>query len=69
MSAAEDLLQNYQHIIADLTLVTGASGIFEVEVDGEMLYSKDDCCRHAEPGEVLELFADRYAAEVLPYGT
>ncbi|MYL10041.1 MAG: hypothetical protein F4015_11370 [Acidimicrobiia bacterium] len=68
MSAAKDLLQNYQHIIEELTLVTGASGIFDVEVDGEMLYSKyaSDC--HAEPGEVLKLFAEQYAQGVLVYG-
>ncbi len=69
MGAARDLLGNYQHIIEYLTLVTGTSGIFDVEVDGEMLFSKDDCCRHAEPGEVLNLFADRYAAELPRYGT
>ena len=69
MSAAKDLLQNYQHIIEDLTLVTGASGIFDVEVDGEMLYSKyaTDC--HADPGEVLKQFAEQYAQGVLVYGS
>lgn len=69
MSAAKDLLQNYQHIIEDLTLVTGAGGIFDVEVDGELLYSKDDCCRHADSGEVLDLFASQYGEGVLRYGT
>ena len=69
MSAAKDLLQNYQHIIEDLTLVTGTSGIFDVEVDGVALYSKDATGRHAEPGEVLDLFASRYAAGVLVYGS
>ena len=49
--------------------MTGASGIFDVEVDGEMLYSKEDCCRHAEPGEVLKLFAEQYAEGVLVYGS
>ncbi len=69
MSAARDLLENYQHIIEELTLVTGSSGIFDVEVDGEMLFSKGDCCRHAEQEEVLKLFTDRYGAGVPRYGT
>ncbi len=69
MSAAKDLLGNYQHIIENLALVTGTSGIFDVEVDGEMLFSKDGCCRHAEPGEILELFTSRYATGVNRYGT
>jgi predicted Rdx family selenoprotein len=65
VSAASDLLSSYQHIIESLTLVTGAKGIFDVEVDGEMLYSKHATTRHAE---VLELFRDRYAQGVTPYG-
>jgi predicted Rdx family selenoprotein len=68
VSAVSDLLSNYQHIIGSLTLVTGSKGIFDVEVDGEMLYSKHATGRHAEPGEVLELFRDRFAREVTPYG-
>ena len=68
MSAVSDLLSTYQHVIDSLTLVTGAKGIFDVEVDGEMLYSKHATGRHAEPGEVLELFRDRYAEDVTPYG-
>jgi predicted Rdx family selenoprotein len=68
VSAASDLLSTYQHVIGSLTLVTGSKGVFDVEVDGEMLYSKQATGRHAEPGEVLELFRDRYAADVTPYG-
>ena len=69
MSAVRDLLSTYQHVIESLTLVTGSKGIFDVEVDGELLYSKQATGRHAAPGEVLELFRDRYAAGITPYGT
>jgi predicted Rdx family selenoprotein len=68
VSAAKDLLTNYQHVIDTLTLDTGAKGVFDVEVDGEMLYSKHATGRHAEPGEVLELFRDKYGAGITPYG-
>ncbi len=67
MSAAHDLLRDYQHVIAELRLVTGAKGIFDVIVDGEMLYSKGITGRHAGPGEVLELFRSRYAQGVEVY--
>ena len=67
MSAAHDLLHDYQHIIADLTLVTGSKGIFDVVVDDEMLYSKKSTGRHANDGEVLQLFRDRYAKGVEVY--
>ncbi len=68
MSAANDLLTNYQHVIDDLTLVMGSKGIFDIEVDGDMLYSKHDTGRHANPDEVLQLFEDRYGVGVERYG-
>jgi selenoprotein W-related protein len=68
VSAANDLLSTYQHVIDELILVTGSKGVFDVEVDDDMLYSKHVTGRHAEPGEVLALFRDRYAQDVTPYG-
>ena len=67
MSATQDLLTNYQHVIADLTLVTGSKGVFDVEVNGESLYSKAESGRHAEDGEVLALFADLVGPDVPLY--
>ena len=67
MSAAHDLLRDYQHVIAELSLITGSKGIFEVIIDGETMYSKHDTGRHAQPGEVLELFRTRYAQGVEVY--
>lgn len=68
MSAANDLLSNYQHVIESLTFITGSKGVFDVEVDGEVLYSKARTGRHANAGEVLELFDTRYAQGVARYG-
>ena len=56
MSAAHDLIHNYQHLIDELKLIMGSAGVFDVIVNDEMLYSKADTGRHAEPGEVLSLF-------------
>ena len=67
MSAVRDLLHDYQHVIEDVTLVTGSKGVFDVVVDGEVLYSKKQTGRHAEPGEVLERFRSTYASGVEPY--
>ena len=69
MSAAQDLLFNYQHVIEELTLVTGSKGVFDVVVDGETIYSKNKTGRHAEPGEVLKLFKERLGPNVREYGT
>jgi selenoprotein W-related protein len=62
-----DLLHDYQHVIADLTLVTGAKGVFDVEVDGELIYSKHAAGRHANDGEVLRLFRERIGPDVPVY--
>ena len=67
MRTVHDLLHDYQHVIADVTMVTGSKGVFDVEVDGELLYSKHATGRHAEPGEVLALFRERIAPGVAVY--
>ena len=68
MSAANDILSRYQHIVRSLTFNTGSKGVFDVTVDGNLIYSKAETGRHAEPGEVLTLFTQRYGQGVTPYG-
>lgn len=68
MSAASDLLSNYQHVIESLTFVMGDKGIFDVTVDGDVIYSKHSTGRHANDGEVLELFTERFGQGVTRYG-
>ena len=60
-------MHDYQHVIAELTLVTGSAGVFDVVVDGEVISSKHSTGRHAEPGEVLALFRDYLGPEVPIY--
>ena len=60
-------MRDYQHVISELTLVTGSAGVFDVVVDGEVIYSKHSTGRHAEPGEVLALFRDYLGREVPIY--
>jgi len=64
---ASELVHDYQHVIQDLTLVMGSKGVFDVEVDGELIYSKRETGRHATDGEVLRLFRERYASGVPVY--
>jgi predicted Rdx family selenoprotein len=45
----------------------GTKGVFDVEVDGQMLFSKKAIGRHAEPGEVLTLFKDFVGPDVELY--
>jgi selenoprotein W-related protein len=65
--AISDLIRDYQHVIVDLTLVMGEKGVFDVEVDGKLLFSKHAVKRHAEPGEVLQLFKNFVGVDVPIY--
>ncbi len=69
MSATADILSNYQHVIDDLSLKTGGAGVFDVTVNDQLIYSKDETGRHAEPGEVLRLFQGVVGPDVPLYGT
>jgi len=40
---------------ADVQLIESSGGVFEVTMDGRLVYSKKALKRHAEPGEVLRL--------------
>ena len=64
---ASELIHDYQHIIERLSFTMGSKGVFDVRVDGDLLYSKHETGRHAEPGEVLGLFADGPAKGVEVY--
>jgi selenoprotein W-related protein len=67
VSAAAGILGDYQHVIESLTFTTGSKGVFDVTVDGELLYSKHETGRHAEPGEVSDLFEAKYGKGVTKY--
>jgi predicted Rdx family selenoprotein len=69
VSAAEEILARYQHVVSEFTLITGEKGVFDVRVDDDLIYSKHEIGRHAEPGEVFALFEEQYAADIRPYGS
>ena len=69
MSATKDLLSHYQHVIENVQLITGDKGVFDVTVDGDLIYSKKQAGRHAKPGEVLERFKQRLDPSVRECGT
>jgi selenoprotein W-related protein len=39
---------------ADIRLLESSGGLFEVTVDGTLVFSKKATRRHAQPGEVLQ---------------
>ncbi|NLH07356.1 MAG: hypothetical protein GX484_07115 [Chloroflexi bacterium] len=55
-------MKQFEPEIAQLTLIPSDGGRFEVEVNGELIYSKLKTRRHAEPGEVESLIREMLAA-------
>jgi selenoprotein W-related protein len=57
VSLANELLTDkpLEAQIESLQLIPGTGGVFEVIVNGELLFSKKALGRHAEPGEVYNL--------------
>ena len=68
MGAARDLLTDYQHVIEDITLTTGGDSVFDVRVNGELIFSKHELGRLAEDGEVLGIFRGIVGPDVLVFG-
>jgi selenoprotein W-related protein len=52
---AAELLQDYEPEIESITLVPSEGGRFEVTVNDQLVFSKLQLYRHAEPGEILTL--------------
>lgn len=51
------MLEQHADRVAELALVPGSGGVFEVQVDGRTVFSKHEAGRHAEAGEVARLVA------------
>jgi selenoprotein W-related protein len=49
---AAELKQSFPD--AEVRLIQSSGGVFEVTVDGQLVFSKKTVRRHAEPGEVLK---------------
>ena len=43
-------------LVSDIELIESDGGAFEISVDGELIYSKLETGRHADPPEILGLF-------------
>lgn len=57
---AEELLKELESNIETLTLIPSDGGRFEVVVNENLVYSKLETKRHAQPGEVLGLIREEF---------
>ncbi len=58
---AQELLSTFEKELAEVALVPGAGGIFEVRLDGETIASNSETKRMPEAAEVKRLLRDRIA--------
>jgi selenoprotein W-related protein len=43
----------------DIELVAGSNGIFDVSLDGNMIYSKSEQGRFPQPAEIIKLIEEK----------
>jgi len=58
---AQELLHTFGEELGEVALVPGTGGIFEVRLDGERLWNKNEAGRFPEPKEIKQLIRDRIA--------
>jgi selenoprotein W-related protein len=56
-----ELTKQFEGDIQSIRLIPSEGGRFEVTVDGQLIYSKLETRRHANPGEVAGLVGGRPA--------
>jgi selT/selW/selH-like putative selenoprotein len=52
-------LEEWEEVIDVLEVVPGANGIFDVHVDGELVFTKAMLGRYPEPDDVVPLMSEK----------
>lgn len=60
---AQELLTTFENELGELALVPGTGGIFEVRVDGEVIFSRNQEGRFPESKELKQRVRDRIAPD------
>lgn len=60
---AQELLFTFADELAEVALIPGTGGVFEVRLNGERLWNKEETGRFPEPKEVKQLIRDRIAPQ------
>lgn len=55
----EQILSDFENVIEAITLIPSDGGVFEVTVDGELIFSKKQTGRHTTYEEIRELLQSR----------
>lgn len=55
------ILEEWEDVLGVVEVVPGANGIFDVHVDGELVFTKSMLGRYPQPDDVLPLLSERLA--------
>jgi selenoprotein W-related protein len=58
---AQELLTTFEREIGEVALVPGQGGVFEVRLDGKVIFSREAQARFPEAKEVKQMVRDRIA--------
>ena len=56
---AQELLTTFVDDLAEVALVPGTGGVFDIQLDGQLLFSRKDAGRFPEAKEVKQLVRDK----------
>lgn len=60
---AQELLMTFGEDLGEVALIPGTGGVFELRLDGELLWNKKQQGRYPEPKEIKQLIRDRIDPE------
>ena len=60
---AQELLTTFADELGEVALIPGESGVFEVRLEGDMLFDRAVVGRFPDPKELKQLIRDRIAPE------
>jgi selenoprotein W-related protein len=60
---AQELLTTFEHELREMALVPGRGGVFDVRLDGELIFSRASEKRFPESKELKQLVRDRVAPD------
>jgi selenoprotein W-related protein len=55
------ILEEWEEVLEAVEVVTGSGGIFDVHLDGELVFEKSMLGRYPDPDDVLPLLRERLA--------
>jgi len=57
------VLEDFEDSIETVEIVTGKGGIFDVHVDGDLVFEKSMLGRYPDPDDVIPLVRDKLGAK------